>query len=95
MVIAVFAAAPMVVAVADNDGDEINSRDHDYRKIEAGFDPVTPGVMSRDDDDDDDDGDGDGDGNRGALRKPAPAGTVAPPRNGLFGNGAPPQVNVR
>ncbi len=25
---------------------------------------------------------------------PAPAGTVAPPQNGLFGNGAPPQVQV-
>ena len=24
----------------------------------------------------------------------APAGTVAPPKNGLFGNGAPPQVQV-
>ena len=36
---------------------------------------------------DDDDG-------RGGARNPAPAGTVAPPQNGLFGNGAPPQVQV-
>ncbi|WP_172330655.1 hypothetical protein [Mangrovicoccus sp. HB161399] len=43
-------------------------------------------------DDEDDDGDGHG-GSRGA-RSPAPAGTVAPPPNGLFGNGAPPQVQV-
>ena len=30
----------------------------------------------------------------GATRTPAPAGTIAPPQNGLFGNGAPPQVQV-
>jgi hypothetical protein len=42
-----------------------------------------------DDDDDDDDG-----GCRNGARNPAPAGTVAPPQNGLFGNGAPPQVQV-
>lgn len=47
---------------------------------------------------DDDDGDGDDDeddddAGRGA-RNPAPAGSVAPPQNGLFGNGAAPQVQV-
>ena len=42
------------------------------------------------DDDDDDDDDDDHDGCIGALGNPAPAGTVAPPANGLFGNGAPP-----
>ncbi|WP_373504711.1 hypothetical protein [Aestuariivirga sp.] len=49
-----------------------------------------------DDDDDDDDDDECDDGNcgRGSARNPAPAGTVAPPENGLFGNGAPPQVQV-
>jgi hypothetical protein len=40
--------------------------------------------VSGDDDDDDDDG------CIGALGNPAPAGTGAPPANGLFGNGAPP-----
>ena len=35
-------------------------------------------------------GDDDDDGCIGALGNPAPAGTVAPPANGLFGNGAPP-----
>lgn len=49
-----------------------------------------PGYGRGDDDDDDDDDDG---GGRGAGN-PAPAGTVAPPQNGLFGNGAPPQVKV-
>ena len=40
--------------------------------------------------DDDDDDDDDDDGCIGALGNPSPAGTVAPPANGLFGNGAPP-----
>lgn len=44
-------------------------------------------------DDDDDCGDDDDDCRSGASN-PAPAGTVAPPQNGLFGNGAPPQVQV-
>ena len=37
-------------------------------------------------DDDDDDNDRD----TGAEANPSPAGTIAPPANGLFGNGAPP-----
>lgn len=50
-------------------------------------------IRRGDDDDDDEDCDDDDDGDDGcigALRNPAPAGTVAPPTNGLFGNGAPP-----
>ena len=47
-----------------------------------------------DDDDDDCDDDDDDDDCQGRARNPAPAGTVAPPQNGLFGNGAPPQVQV-
>lgn len=47
-----------------------------------------------DDDEDEDDDCDDGDNCRGGARNPAPAGTVAPPQNGLFGNGAPPQVQV-
>ncbi len=53
--------------------------------------------LGHDDDDDDDDCDDDDDDDddcRGGARNPAPAGTVAPPQNGLFGNGAPPQVQV-
>ena len=46
------------------------------------------------DDDDDCDDDDDDDDCSGGARNPAPAGTVAPPQNGLFGNGAPPQVQV-
>ena len=45
-----------------------------------------------DDDDDDDDCEDDDDDCKGAGARgnPAPAGTVAPPANGLFGNGKPP-----
>ncbi|MBX3574333.1 MAG: hypothetical protein KF694_18425 [Mesorhizobium sp.] len=47
------------------------------------------------DDDDDNDDDDDDDGYRsGAAAGPAPAGTVAPPNNGLFGSGAAPKVQV-
>ncbi|MBC7181843.1 MAG: hypothetical protein H5U14_17415 [Roseovarius sp.] len=50
----------------------------------------------RDDDDDDDDEEeeDEDDDDRGGARNPAPAGTVAPPQNGLFGTGTPPQVKV-
>jgi hypothetical protein len=37
----------------------------------------------------------DDDDDRSDARNPAPAGSVAPPQNGLFGNGAPPQVQVK
>jgi hypothetical protein len=63
-------------------------------------DPSLPLIrVSGDDEDDDeedeedcdeDDNEDDEDDCTGALGKPAPAGTVAPPANGLFGNGAPP-----
>lgn len=43
-----------------------------------------------DDDDDEDCDDDDDDDCAGAARNPAPAGTVAPPANGLFGTGKPP-----
>lgn len=49
-----------------------------------------------DDDDEDEDCDDD-DGDEGSCAtgaSPAPAGTVSPPANGLFGNGAAPQVQV-
>jgi hypothetical protein len=78
------------------------------RPVAALFDDAphtTPLVLASDDDDDDhdddddddddcDDDDDDDDDCRGSARNPAPAGTVPPPQNGLFGNGAPPQVQV-
>ncbi|WP_417806772.1 hypothetical protein [Thioclava sp.] len=48
-----------------------------------------------DDDDEDDDDEDDDDDYKGGARNPAPAGSVAPPKNGLFGTGAPPQVQVK
>jgi len=53
-----------------------------------------------DGDDEDEDEDCDDEEEEGAAggcsagANPAPAGTVAPPANGLFGNGAAPQVQV-
>lgn len=64
---------------------EIEGRDSDGREIEVKLDPATLRVIEMEYEDDDD---------RGGARKPAPAGTVAPPQNGLFGNAAPPQVQV-
>ena len=59
--------------------------------------------MSRSGDDDDDDeesdeededDDGEGQGSIGAAAGAAQTGTVVPPNNGLFGNGAAPKVKV-
>lgn len=76
---------PLVLA-SDDDDDDDRWRDGSRR-----------GHDDHDDDDDDDedcDDDDDDDECRGGARNPAPAGTVAPPQNGLFGNGPPPQVQV-
>ena len=62
---------------------EIKGRDNGGREIEVKLDPATLQVVEMEYEDDDD---------RGGARNPAPAGTVAPPQNGLFGNGAPPQI---
>ncbi len=60
-----------------------------YRREDHGDDDSHARYRWEDDDDDDDDDDG-----PGGARNPAPAGTVAPPQNGLFGKGAPPKVKV-
>ena len=65
---------------------EIEGRDRDGREIEVKLDPATLRVVEIEYEDDDD--------NRSNARNPAPAGTVAPPQNGLFGTGAPPRVQV-
>jgi hypothetical protein len=72
-------ALPLILVSDDDDDDDEHRR-------RSGHD--------NDDDDDCDDDDDDDDDCRGGARNPAPAGTVAPPQNGLFGNGAPPQVQV-
>lgn len=79
-------AMPLVLASDDDDDDDDRWRNGSRR--------------GHDDDDDDDDGDDDDceddddDDCRSGVRNPAPAGSVAPPQNGLFGNGAPPRVQV-
>ncbi|OWY04409.1 PepSY domain-containing protein [Thioclava sp. IC9] len=73
---------------------EIEGRDRDGRKIEAKIDPATQRLITSDYDDDDEDDDDDDDDYGASARNPAPAGTVAPPKNGLFGDGAPPKVQV-
>jgi len=65
---------------------EIEGRDGAGREIEVKLDPATLQIVEMDYEDDDDD--------RGGARNPAPAGSVAPPQNGLFGTGAPPRVQV-
>ena len=74
-------ALPLILASDDDDDDD----DDENRGSQRDHD---------DDDDDDCDDDDDDDDCRGSAPNPAPAGAVAPPRNGLFGNGAPPQVQV-
>ena len=73
-------AFPFILASDDDDDeDDHDDDDDDDRQRSAGSD---------DGECDDDDG------GYGSARNPAPAGTVVPPANGLFGNGTPPQVQV-
>lgn len=65
---------------------EIEGRDSSGREIEVKLDPATLRIVEMEYEDEDDD--------RGGARNPAPAGTVAPPQNGVFGNGGPPRVQV-
>ncbi len=78
--------ATQLVLASDEDDD-----DREYR----------PGSRSEEDDDDDEDcddedgeDDDDGDNCGGTAGNAAPAGTVAPPQNGLFGSGTPPIVQM-
>jgi hypothetical protein len=80
------AQAASLSLASDDDDDE-----HGWRAIWRGGDDDDDDEDDEDDDDDCDDDDGTC---RGAARNPAPAGTVAPPQNGLFGNGAPPRVQM-
>ncbi|WP_297107034.1 hypothetical protein [uncultured Devosia sp.] len=79
-------AQTMSLAQAGDDGDDDN---HWQERTSRGHDDDDDCGNFEDDDDDDDDDDC-----RNGTRNPKPAGTVAPPQNGLFGNGAPPQVQV-
>lgn len=66
----------------EDDDDEGEEDDDDDRR---------KGARHEDDDDDDCDDDDD-EACAGGPRTPAPAGSTAPPANGLFGNGAPPKA---
>lgn len=70
----------------------VSGGEHDARH-KSGY--RVAGRHDHDDDDDDDDDDEDG-GNarRRAIQAPGQMAPVAPPNNGLFGNGAPPRVQV-
>ncbi len=88
-VAALFDDAPQtmsLVLASDDDDDDDRWRNGSRRGHDDDDDD--------DDDDDCDDDDDDDDDCRGGARNPAPAGSVAPPQNGLFGNGTPPQVQV-
>lgn len=71
-------AAPVIRVSSDDDDDE------------GGW--LSKWGDDDDDDDEEDDCDDDDDdcGGKAGRGNPAPAGTVAPPANGLFGTGAPP-----
>ena len=71
-------ASPVLVS---DDDDE--SRDHERRLRRGDGDDHDEGDEEEDDDDD-----------GGNASGPAPAGSVAPPNNGLFGTGATPKVQV-
>lgn len=81
-------------ARTDHDGilklasDDRLDRDHG-RRARSDDDDHRYGDDGHDDDDDDDDGYG-----RRTSTNPAPAGTVAPPANGLFCSGAAPKVKL-
>lgn len=83
-------------ARTDDDGilnlasDDRLGQDHG-RKARSDDDDHRYGGDGHDDDDDDDDDDGYG---RNASANPAPAGSVAPPANGLFGSGAAPKIKL-
>ncbi|MDX5358088.1 MAG: PepSY domain-containing protein [Rhodobacterales bacterium] len=59
---------------------EIEGRDTNGRRFEAKLDPATLEIVKME---------GRKDMDRRRRMDPAPAGTVAPPADGLFGNGAP------
>jgi hypothetical protein len=69
-----------IILTSDDDDDS-----HEYRKERRAGD---------DDEDSEDSEDDDDDNGAGMTPNPAPAGTVAPPANGLFGNGPAPRAKV-
>lgn len=90
-------AVPAIGAIRTADADSLPAA------FSASADTMQDGLVllasgdDEDDDEEDDDDCEDDDENKGgcaAGSNPAPAGTVAPPANGLFGKGAAPRVQV-
>ncbi|NCO20731.1 MAG: hypothetical protein GW905_01670 [Rhodobacterales bacterium] len=80
-------AAQTLPLILASDGDDDKDR-HDRNSSRRGHD-------DDDEEEEEDDCDAEEDDDcRSGAGNPAPAGTVAPPQNGLFGNGTPPQVKV-
>lgn len=74
-------AAPLVLVSDDDDHEDDDDEDRGDRR-------------SSQNDDDNEEEDDDVAGRRSGAVVPAPAAPTAPPQNGLFGNGAPPQARV-
>ncbi len=70
---------------------EIDGRDAQGREIEVKVDPGTLAIVEIEYEDDDDDNDDDDDYGK-SRKNAAPAGSVAPPDNGLFTPGSKPVV---
>lgn len=72
--------SPLIFVNDDDDEDDDDEGEEDDEEDED------------EDDDDDDCDDDDDEACAGGPRNPVPAGSTAPPANGLFGNGAPPKA---
>ena len=91
--------APVQTPFAEAVGQQLRAADDSVRMLLVDDDEdENEGGSAKGEDDDhgkcgDDDGE-DEDSCGGAAENPAPAGTVAPPQNGLFGNGTAPKVQA-
>ena len=83
--------SPLIFVNDDDDEDDDDEGEEDDEEDEDDDDDRRKGARHEDDDDDDCDDDDD-EAFAGGPRNPAPAGSTAPPANGLFGNGAPPKA---
>jgi hypothetical protein len=81
-------AMPLILASSDDDDDREYRNGARYEEDDDDDDGKYRSGSRHDDDDDDDDDCGN------SARNAAPAGTVAPPQNGLFGNGAAPKAQM-
>lgn len=81
-------AMPLILASSDDDDDREYRNGARYEDDDDDDDGKYRSGSRHDDDDDDDDDCGN------SARNAAPAGIVAPPQNGLFGNGAAPKAQM-